>query len=223
MDCKVTNKGDETAHQVEVQAGLGMQKFSSLPQTLMPGKSLGSKFKFFPKTKFSRLIIPLIIKYKDANMFDFSAVSYADAKSSSNELTAIHCRVNELTLSKEGELALTLKSLDHHSHSTVVRIMTPHELTAAPAEASVLVPAENEIEIKFKITNFSALAPSTYAILCIVSENRNNGRYDEVFSSRINVVSSKKSLQLFSTPYILWVIILLVIVFAIWQFKIKKS
>ncbi len=222
--CKITNKGDEAAHQVEVQTNLNLQKFSSRPfQTLTPGKSLQTKFKFTPKTKFSRLIIPLVIKYKDSNLFGFSAVSYADAKSSAHELSTVYCRVKEATLSKKGRVSLTLKSLDHHSHSTMVRVITPHELTATPAEKNVIVPAESEIQANFRIANFSALAPSNYTILCIVSEKRNNGWYEEVFNGRINIVSPQKSLQLFSSPYIPWIIILLVIFFAIRQFKTKKN
>ena len=224
IDCKVTNNGDETAHQVEIEADFGEKKFSSHPaNTLAPGKSLQEQFQFTPKTIFSRMIIPLAIRYKDANLYSFSAISYADAKSATDELSAIYCQINDLSLSRKGNLVLTLKSLDDRSHNAAVSIITPHELTVTPIEKSIRIPKKNEVKTKFEIDNFSALTPSTYAILCIISEKRTSGQYEAVFSGRINVISSTESIKILSNQYLIWIIISLIIIYFLYQFRRKRS
>jgi hypothetical protein len=218
VDCKVANKGDEPAHKVEIEADFTEKKFISPLENILPaGSSINRQFKFSPKAAFSRIVIPLTIRYKDANQYAFSAISYTDIKSSTDELSTIICKIEDSSISKKGKLVLKIKSLDQNTHSLSLRIVAPAELTVLPLQKTVSVPKDNQINEMFEIENFSAIAPSSYTILAIVSEKRDSGSYDEAFIGKVSVTPEKQWFDFLSKPYLIWALIVIFVLYAAYQ------
>lgn len=224
VDCKVTNKGDEPAHRVEIEADFTEKKFISSPVDLLPaGSSISKQFKFSPKTNFLRIVIPLTIRYKDANQYAFSAISYADIKSKTDESPAIFIKIEDASISKKGKLVLKIKSLDQNAHNLSLRIVAPSEITALPLAKTISVPKENPMNETFEIENFSAIAPSTYMILGIASEKRDSGRYDDAFIGKVAVVPEKQWFDFLSHPYLVWTFTVLLVGYFIYLLFHKRQ
>jgi hypothetical protein len=223
LDCRITNSGDEPAHKVEVEADFTEKKSVSHPVDILPqGNSIREKFQFFPKTRFSRMVIPLTIRYKDANQYAFSAISFADAKSATDAGPAIFFKIEDASISTKGNLVLKIKSLDQNSHNASIRIFAPQELTVTPAQKAVLVSGRSPVEEIFEIENFSAIAPSTYTILAIISEKRNSGQYDDVSIGKVHVIAVKQKFSFLSHPSLKWAVAIFLILYFMYQLFYKK-
>jgi hypothetical protein len=219
IDCKLTNNGDESAHEVEMEADFEGEKFvTHPPQTLPKGQSIHKNFHLFPKTMFSRMVIPLTIRYKDANRYPFSALAFAEVKAATDSAPAIFSKVEDAGVSKTGNLAVKIKSIDRNAHNAVLRIITPHELTVNPLSKTIRVPSSGFVEETFDLQNFSALAPSTYTVLAIISEKRDSGQYDTISIGKVFVLPEAQWSDFLSHPYLVWALILLFIAYVIYLF-----
>ena len=219
IDCKLTNNGDESAHEVELEADFEGEKFLAPPsQTLPKSQSIHKNFQLFPKTMFSRMVIPLTIRYKDANRYPFSAIAFADVKAVTDSAPTIFSKVEDASVSKSGNLVVKIKSTDQNTHNAVLRIITPHELTVSPLSKMIRVPDSGFVEETFDLQNFSALAPSTYTVLAIISEKRDSGQYDTVSIGKVFVIPEAQWSDFLSHPYMVWALILLFIAYVIYQF-----
>ncbi len=226
IDCKVTNNGDEPAHQVEIEADFMGKKLVSPPVAMIPaGGTITQEFTFSPETKYSRMVVPLTIRYKDANQYAFSAISYASIKFEADESPGIFCKFEDLRMSGKGTLSLKIKSLDQNTHNITVRVVAPQELTVSDPIKVLSVPAGTTVSDEFEIKNFSALPPSTYTVIAIVSEERKTGRYDDAFIGKVSVIPEKQRFDFLSHPYLIWAIaglILLYIAYQLFHLIIKK-
>ncbi len=223
VDCQVANNGDEPAHHIEIEADFTEKKFTSHPvDTLPQGDSLREKFQFLPKIAFSRMVIPLTIRYKDANQYVFSAISFADAKASTDAAPAIFCKVEDASISTKGNLVLKIKSLDQNSHNASIRIVMPQELTVTPPLKSIQVPDKGSVEETFEVENFSAIAPSSYTVLAIITEKRNSDQYDDVAIGKIKVMLAEQKFSFLSNPLLVWLVVVSLIIYVICQICYKK-
>lgn len=205
--CDVTNNGDEAAHEVSLEAGFGDEQIVKPPVARVPsGKTATFTFTYAPRIEFSRIVIPVTIRYKDANHYGFSAVSFAAASNKKASPPAVFGRFEDLSISTKGLLSLKLKSLDQNAHTVDVKIVAPRELTVSNMRKTVNIPGDADTRVNFGIENFSAIPPSTYAVLGIVSEERKGGRYDQAFVGKVAVFPEKQLFSFLANPHIIWAI-----------------
>ena len=169
---RVTNRGDEPAHGVHVEARLGdvTARSGACPELAVDASfnaelALGAK----PDVP-GRYAVPVKIAYADANAYPFSAVYVeflATQEPSGPELVA--GVLSPATLLQAGELVLNLKTQTGQPADVDVRLWLPDELLVETAARNVTVFPGRIADVRFPVRNFGALPGSTYAVAATVS------------------------------------------------------
>ncbi|MFO7964578.1 MAG: hypothetical protein R6U50_11700 [Desulfobacterales bacterium] len=200
---KLYNNGDETAHDVEIEADFEEKKTIVRQDRLPAGSCMTKRFEYRRGFECSQMVVPLIARYKDQNRYPFSAVSYATVSFASDS-PRVFCKIEDVQMTQNGSLVLKMKSFDQKDHRIRLRIVAPQELTVRTPVKILSIPADTTIYESFEVQNFSALPPSIYTVLAVISEERPTGRYEHGYTGKVSIIHEKTVFDVLSYPFFAW-------------------
>lgn len=170
VDLTVTNRGDESAYNVQVRNEvLGVTQESSLQPRLDVGKDFSARFRFPLEHPLpGRYPVILRILYTDANRYPFSALVLSNFSWQRDALAGVLGILDKAQFRSGGRLHLKAKDLDGQAKSLRVRLLLPLELSAATAQEDIALRPGEEVTVPFAVRNFSALEGSTYPVYAII-------------------------------------------------------
>lgn len=217
------NKGDESAHNVRAQIQVGSKKILADKKTELTVGEIYQVIKTFPLSLKKPGSYPLILTmhYTDANQYPFSVLKCQTFGYKKEAVSPIFSSLNSITLSKNGNLNLTIKNLEQKDVKTKSRIIIPRELTVDKETCELDIPKKSQQKIIFPIKNLSALNGSTYHIFAISELEDKELHYTNISSGTVKIIISKNIFGLNYTTIII-LLAVLIIFFVAAQFFKKK-
>ncbi len=216
---KITNFGDEPAHNVQLSLEINNKKFvSDIKDRLNVQNSFEWKVPLTEKPK-NPGKYPLILttNYQDANAYPFSAISVSTFDNMQATISETIAKIDNIELSEKGTLKLIIKNLAETEKNLNIRLIAPKELTAEKNKLSLKLPARTEETIDFEIEKFSALTGSSYAVYAVIEYDENNMHYTTTTSGIVKVIEKK---NIFTNQNLLiGLLVILIIVFIYFQFR----
>ncbi len=217
-----TNKGDESAFNVQAQLVAGDQKITT-PK--MPELRVNETYKTESRLKLTaskKGLYPLILimHYTDANQYPFSALNCQTYDIGKASVSTVIGQIQSAKISKKGKVTLALKNSGDALIKAKTRLITPGELTVEEKEKEISLPPKSDKEISFAVKNFSALAGSTYQVFT-VTEFDDNDEHQTVISTGTIQIEAKREVLGMHYIIIIALVILLALIFIAVQFKRK--
>jgi hypothetical protein len=219
---KVTNLGDENAYNVQLSLDINEQKkISSVKNQLGMQESFEWKVPLDAKLENpGKYPLILVTNYQDANFYPFSAISVSTFDYKKGTLSDIIAKINNIELSDEGNLQLTIKNTAETAKDLNIRLIVPKELTVDRDKLRAKLPGKTQSTINFEIEKFSALAGSSYVVFAVIEYDENGRHYTTMASGVVNVIEKK---NIFNNQILLIsLLVILVVIFVYFQFKKKK-
>ncbi len=219
----VTNKGDESAHNVQVWVdAAGESKSGEIFDRVGIEQTISTVLEFdISELGKGRYPVIMRVDYADANLYMFSALTSSYYVVKENVNPDVFASLSELEISKTGTIKLTLKNLADKERPLNVKLALPKELSSFNTEQRVTLSPKSEKTINFEIDRFSALIGSTYVVYAIVEYDENDAHYTTFAQNFVKVVEKK---SIFNIPpgVLIAVVAVLIIAFIALQFKKKK-
>lgn len=176
VQVSVTNKGDEPAYNVQVGIDANGNVASTPVKDVLQINETHAVETTFDMDIQTVGRYPLIVTvdYADLNQYPFSAISSSYFAYKEDVIAKIHGKIDEVGISKSGELVLTLKNLHDTEKEVKVKLFAPRELSLIEAIKDVKLGSKSEEEITFGIKNFSALAGSSYQVFAVMGYEDND-------------------------------------------------
>jgi len=166
----VSNGGDESARQVQVDVGFaGWERRGKFRPELPPGESLQEKFSLEGVCPPLPGAYPLrvLVTYADANGYSFSALLISPVILGKARRSALHLHVKPLELREQGAVECRVANLGGTAMEAVCRLETSPELRVVdPVRRLRLDPGRDRL-IKFEVKNLAAVAPSSYPVYLV--------------------------------------------------------
>ncbi len=189
---ETANKGDECAVNVKNEVlFLGASKSSTLIERIEPNTKMDHVFEWkMPEgAKYRQMVVPVLTHYADANLYPFSAVTYALAVEGASPPERIFGKATPLSMTERGRLIVLFRSLDAQSRELKLRVVAPKEIAVESGPGKVQVPARGDVSAEFILKNFSALPGSSYSLLVIAAEQRPDGIVETPLLGSVRIVS----------------------------------
>lgn len=219
------NRGDEKAVNVRVEALFpGEPQSSPVFNELQPGAGLEHRFVWRPdaETRYRQAVIPLVTHYSDANLYEFSSISYALFAPETPAVATVSGRIETIGFIREGMLKVQFRSLDGVAHDIAVRLVVPKEIAAEPRLVKVTVPVSGQAEAEFSLENFAALPGSVYVVWAVFSEETAEGVVETPVIGNVRIESAQKSLVGRHKWTFLTILCCAAAMYVVWQFRGKK-
>ncbi len=160
------------------------------------------------------------VNYRDANSYPFSAVTPFYITVGRQTTTAVFAVLDEATVSegRGAKLKLSVKNPDSVDRNAIVTLYLPRELEAKGYSKTLLLPGRESAGLDFKVSSFSALPGSSYAVFAGVSYIENEMMHSTFARGTIAVVEKQ---PLVSNNTIKAVLAVLVIIFLALQLRRK--
>lgn len=216
----VTNLGDESAYNVQLSMDInGQKKISDLKSQLGMRETFEWEMPLDAELKNSGKY-PLILttNYQDANSYPFSAISVSTFDHKQSTISDIAAKINNIELSDEETLELTIKNTAETTKNLNIRMIAPKELTAEKDKLSIKLPANTQTTINFEIKKFSALAGSSYVVFAVIEHDEDGRHYTIVTNGIVNVVEKQ---NIFTNQTLLTVLLVILAVIFIYAQKKK--
>ena len=220
---KVTNLGDEAAYNVQLSLDINNKKtISSVKERLDIQKSFEWKVPLAAKLK-NPGKYPLILttNYQDVNSYPFSAISVSAFDYKQGTISDIASKINNIELSDEGTLELTIKNLAETAKNIDIRLIVPKELTADKDKLRVKLPAKRQTTINFEIEKFSALTGSSYVVFAVIEYNEDNMHYTAMSSGVVKIIE-KVGINI-KNNFLFITLAILIIIFVFLRIKNSKK
>lgn len=193
VEIKVSNHGDEAAHnlRVTVEVGGEVQK-SVLHDRLEVEGSITELLEF--ESKFEKPgMYPVLtsVDYTDAARYPFTAISVGEVNYQERVLGRVAGQVMIEPFSKRGEARVTVKNLEKVEKQFNVRLFIPKEFSASRVSQEVTVAPGKEEKVDFGFENLSALQDSQYQVFAVVTFTDEAYHYTHTMSSTAHVIPSK--------------------------------
>ncbi len=163
------NRGDEKALELqpEVLHPPGA-KPGRLVASLAPGGRTAWRLRLPLPPGRGRGAVILRVRYRDGNRYPFSALSWAYYHRGRDQPGVLAISAAPLELAQKARAGLEIKNPEKDSLALGVQVFTPLELKAEPAGQKLTLPARGQAELGFELSNFSALAGSSYPVLVLL-------------------------------------------------------
>jgi len=219
ISVSVTNKGDESAHNVRINIMLASKQYSGRLKDVL-GKGLSYTEEFSPSAEFKkagRYPFLVNVSYTDANLYPFSAlsVSYINYKEPLDSL--ITGTIPELALSEKGSVRLTAKNIATKEIKFKYEFILPREFMAEKPGGEVTAGPGTEKVITSDIENISALAGSKYPVFALLSYEDDKYYYSTIASGSITV--GKKNLLYRYKTYLIVLLAVLILIVIFYNLK----
>lgn len=221
----VRNLGDEDAFEVGLSFLLpqGFAGGDIFVGKLNPGEGVDTKFFLSVEDDMAPGVYPaaLIVSYKDANSYPFSAISPFKIISGSRTTSRVFGVFDEVTLTGDSaeKLTLSIKNPDDSGHNLNVRLYLPIELNAEESEKELVIGPLSEGKVDFKVSSFSALPGSTYAVFASIAHKESKSAYSTIARGSIKIEEEKPFL---SNSVLGAALIVLLLIFLIYQLRGRK-
>ncbi len=221
----VRNLGDEAALDVGLSFLLpqGFDGEDIFIGRLNPGEGADKEFFLTKEGDTTPGVYPaaLIVSYKDANSYPFSAVAPFKIISGSRTSSNVFGVFDEVTLTgdKKKKLTLSIKNPDESTHDLHVRLYLPIELNAVESEKELVIGSSSEGKVDFEVSSFSALPGSTYAVFASIAHEESKSAYSTFARGTIKIEEEKAFL---SNSVIGAALIVLLLVFVYYQLRGRK-
>lgn len=175
----VTNKGNVPAYDVQALLLLLGDTISTSPAPILEvNESIPFRFKKKLKgIKKGRYPVIVQVNFHDANQYPFSSLSGSTFCYKEDTSPDLICQTKDITIRKEGELALSVKNPGYESRAVRVRIVLPREFSSPKPEINIKLGARREERIVFPISNFSALPGATYPVFFSLEYDLHDSHY----------------------------------------------
>ncbi|MFH1542603.1 MAG: hypothetical protein ABIE84_05890 [bacterium] len=216
----VTNKGDESAHNVQAEIRVGAKTImAEKVQELGIDKTYkGMADVSLAGNRPGQYPLVVIMHYADANMYPFSAPTAQTFSYRSEELPSdLFGKIKSVTFWKKGELTSTIKNLGEQEIVGTAKLVIPRELSAGQTEQPIKVSAKGEDGATFQLENFSALSGSTYQIFLVNEYELDNIHRTNITSGQVKIVEASQVMGI-NTQLLLVALAVLLTVFILVQF-----
>jgi hypothetical protein len=193
MTVDVTNRGDESAYNVQVSADINGQVKTTPPKNNLEikGKHSVEIDADLALTKAGRYPVVVNVDYTDANQYPFSAMTITHFVYRENLPSQIFGTLQNIEISTGGSLALSLKNLDEKPKDVMVRLVLPKELSSSNLTRTIPVKGKSEEKVHFDVKNFSALPGSSYSIFAIMGYDEGDLHYSASVGGNIKVTAEQ--------------------------------
>jgi len=171
----VTNRGDETALNIQITAKSPQSsKQSAVLPDLPVGKS-HSETSTFSLAGLNPGLYPLIVNigYTDANLYPFSALAISPITYKTGSAPSILGLLGNAKVRQSGRLDLKVKNLENQNRHLTIQLLTPRELSAENPLTTLDLSPGAESKVSFVVRNFAALKGSTYAVYATMEYEEN--------------------------------------------------
>jgi hypothetical protein len=195
-----TNKGDEPAHNVRINAQVGETVVNSLIQDMLKPtnryeQEWGVELKF---EKAGRYPVIVTVEYTDANQYPFTALTVVFLDYKEKAIGRIVSQVETLELvtrgkgEGKGSLKVAVKNLEAKEHKVHLRLLLPKDFAPVPAKTEVISVGSEKIVV-FDVQNLSGLPGSQYQAYVLMEYENEQYHYTHLQGSRV-VISSEKGI-----------------------------
>ena len=210
VNVSVMNSGDEAAYNVKISPILprGFKAGEIFVGTLEPNTRVEFKMNvsLIAPAKRGTYTMGILTYYEDANGYPFSSISpnYLIYKEASSP--RIFGRMEHAKLTEEGSTVLKLKLLnkDSREHEIKVTLFLPNELVADAENKTVVLAPNAEKSVEFRVSNFGALAGSTYVVFASLDYEDNETHYSRFATALITVEREGRSWMLILAAVVLF-------------------
>jgi hypothetical protein len=170
------NKGDESAFAVQAEFRVGgktilAEKTAELPVNATYQAAVSLPLKLKTPGNYPLL---LVLHYADANQYPFSALTAHSFVYRQEGVPPFLGQVKPAAFEKAGTVHFVLKNSGDRAIAARTRLIVPSELTVENDQAALTLAPRAQQSVDFRLSNFSALAGSTYQLFA-VTEFENNG------------------------------------------------
>ncbi len=231
LNVTVSNSGDEPAYDVKISLLLadGFSSESVFAGKIDQNSEYTTTFKIVSEEKKNgEYTFAILVEYKDANRYPFSAISPNTIIYNSPSSSRVTATLKQATMQDRGSTIMSIRNLDNVSHNVDIMLYLPKELSSLEARKNATLAAGEARQESFVIDNAGALSGSTYAVFAVLSYE-NGQHYSHVASSSIAIGEAEETQKsgeeksIFDKNIILIVIgalILLLVIYMIYK-KLK--
>lgn len=186
---KITNKGNESAHNVTPQLLVpNASAFLSSTDELPPGKTIEIQHKLFPNNMLSgSYSIALLTHYTDAGRYPFSAASPIFYNQGESRPALIVPKLADRTFSERSLLKLAVKSVSDKPLRIQCRLYVPKEILCPTPERNETLSPGGITFLTFPIQNISALKGSRYAVFALIDYEQDHHHHSDMASAFLTV------------------------------------
>lgn len=227
VDVRLTNSGDESAYDVQLSLLLpaNLKADNIFVGELKPDRPYEGNFTIAAIDGITpgKYTIGILTDYKDANGYQFSSVSPNSLFVRKMTSSMISAKISEIELGdKETKrINMQVRNLDDKSHSLNIKLYFPRELKTTTVEKTITINPREEKGVEFDISPFGALVGSSYVIFASLDYEENGLHYSSVATGIVKIVESRGGFD-FSGWIPIAVVVLLIAVFILYQFRIRK-
>lgn len=196
----VTNRGDETAHNIQITVKSPLSSKQSDVFSALPVGEKHSESSTHSLRGLHPGLYPLIVQigYTDANLYPFSAMAISPLIYKTGSVSSILGRLGNVKVRQNGRLNLKVKNLEGQNKQVAIQLLAPREISVENSPVKIDLPAGAESQISFPVHNFSALQNSTYAVYATMEYEENGTHYTALapgtlFIAPPNLLSSIQS------------------------------
>ncbi len=166
----VTNKGDEPVLNVRAEApGSAATAGSRTVERIQPDVAASLKLDLpRPADGPGRYTAPILVTFHNLDGRRFSALAGTEYFLGSDAPSPLIVQADPLELPGRGRLKVRLLNPRSEASTTSIRLYTPLELSATPAETKTTVPARGDSEVEFELTNLTGQTGADYPVLIAV-------------------------------------------------------
>jgi CARDB len=189
MGVDVTNKGDEPAYNVQVNADINGRLVTTPAKDILQINKKDSVELAANMTLEKEGKYPVIVNvdYTDANQYPFTAISITQFVYGKSLPSEIFGTLQNIEISTKGNLNLSLKNLSDQEKKLTVRLIIPRELSSPSLSKTISLKAKSEEKVDFEVKNFSALPGSSYTIFALMEYDEGNLHYSASAGGNIKI------------------------------------
>lgn len=159
----------------------------------------------------------VLTEYKDANGYPFSSVSPNTIVYKNMASAKLSALMEGIKLGEKGtaEVKVKLLNRDSKQHDVLVHLYLPNEISTRENEKALQLNQGEERSVSFEISNFGALVGSSYSVFVAISYE-DGAHYSAAATGTIEIIKSE---SIFSSQYLIIVLVILVAAFIAYQFR----
>jgi hypothetical protein len=190
---QTVNKGDESAFAVQAQVQAGGRALLAEKRTELPVNAAYQARVSLPLTLKTPGTYPLmlVLHYADANQYPFSALSIQPFVYRREAVPPLLGQMRPASFAKEGEVNLILKNTGQVPLKTMTRLIAPRELTVTNDQRPLALAPRAQATATFRLSNFSALAGSTYQVYAVTEFEAGGLHYTGLIPGTIKIIAEQ--------------------------------
>ena len=191
VSAEVTNRGDESAYNVQISAQVaGNSVTSAVTEVVGVEETISQSLTIdvaFAKPGHYPLLVT--IHYTDANQYRFSALNLLSIVNQQATAANILGVLKGDQLGSKGSVALKVKNLDNHPKTVQLHFILPQELSTPDVEKTFTLGPHEEVDFSLEVNNFSALPGSSYPVYALLEYELDDRHFMTSASSTVEIIT----------------------------------